>query len=411
VPNQPLNIRSYTWGASGLSWAYVIHRLVDAFDRLGHNTFVASTNGMEADAFYDKDKMVKSIMALQDFGTGKKSIDLDFTYTVMPNLPQRFLSNSKAKCVIYNYETNYWPKEWRKYYHIPDFYFPSSNFSAEIFHINGIPAEKIFVIPHGVDTSVFNPDIPPIKLKTKKRFKFLSVVAPHYRKNIGATLEAYCKAFKKTDDVCMVLKTKVYKHSDGEWDQNNPEKNPNGRKGFEIVLGDVFKELYKKFGKDNIPEIELLGGHVENVASIYNACDCHISTTSCEGFFMPGIESFASNLINIATNYSAHLDYMNEDNALLIDTKLRKAKLGEQYWGFNKNSMAGEVSVRHTAELMRHAYENHDELLEKFRPEMEKTVRQFSWESAAQMMIDATTGDLPHYEPNSYHMKAHRRIK
>jgi len=331
-------------------------RLGQAFERLGHNVYPISTNGLSnSDPYFSEKKMLESTISLQRFGPGKKSIDIDLTYTVPSNFPKRFLSNSKHKCAIYNYETwaydGGWPKDWKKFYGLVDYYFPSSNFSAEVFVINGVPAEKTFVIPHGVDTTVFNPDIPKVKLNTKKKFKFVSVVAPHYRKNIDLLLNAYCQAFTNEDDVCLVLKTKVYKRSDGNY---HMQKNPKGRKAFEIILGDIFQGLVKKYGK-RMPEIELLSGHVENVSSIYNACDCHVTTTGSEGFGMPILESMACGLLNIAPNYSGHLDFINEDNGLLIDTKLRFAKPVEQYWSFNPAGKIGQPSLNHTVEQMRRA--------------------------------------------------------
>jgi glycosyltransferase involved in cell wall biosynthesis len=394
-----MNIRTYTWIQGMLSWAYVSARLCQALEELGHNVYTISTNGIRnSDPYFTEKKMIESTIALQKFGIGRRPIDMDFCYTVPSNFPKRFLTNSKHKCAIYNYETHYWDPKWAQFYYIVDYYFPSSNFSAEIFHINRIPQEKIYVIPHGVDTRVFNPNISKIKLRTRKKYKFVSVVAPHYRKNIPALLDAYCRAFTKKDDVCLVLKTKVYRHSDGIYHMQN---NPKGRKAFEIILGDVFRELVKKHGK-NIPEIELLDGHVENVASIYNSCDCHISTTGAEGFFMPGIESFSCGLLNIVPNYSGHLDYMDKKNSLLINTKLRPAKNVEQYWAFDPRSQIGEVDINHTAELMKKAYKEHNVLMKKFKPNMDKMVRKFSWEYAAQLMIDAVEGKSEHYIPGTY---------
>lgn len=396
--DKPLNIRTYTWMQGGLSWAYVMDRLMNAFEEMGHNVYVASTNGLANNAGREKERIAESALKLLEFGPGKKPIDIDITYTVPQNFPQRFLSNSKNKCAIYNYEITYWHPQWKKFYHFVDYYFPSSNFSAEVFAINGVPPEKTFVIPHGVDTKVFNPEIPKVKLNTKKKFKFVAVVAPHFRKNIEMLLNAYCEAFTAKDDVCLVLKTKVYKHSDGVYDM---KKNPKGRKAFEIVIGDVFKKLYKKFGK-NIPEIELLSGHVDNVASIYNACDCHITTTGAEGFGMPLLESMACGLLSIAPNYSGQLDFMNEKNSLLIDTTMRNAKPVESYWTFNPKSKIGEASKEHTKELMHKSVNEYDKLMEKFKPEMERMVNEFSWIAASQKIIDAVEGRVPHYEPGTY---------
>ena len=361
-----LNIRCNSWlsSAANLSWVYVMERLLNAWENMGHKTHIVSTNGLGDGSVFSLDKMSKSLIELEKFGLGKRAIDLDITYTVPQNFPQRFLANSKHKAAIYNYETTIWPvSNWKQYYGIVDYYFPSSNFSAEIFVRNGIPQEKTFVIPHGVDTAMFNPDIPKINLKTKKTFKFCCVAAPHARKNLPTLLHAYCQAFNKQDDVCLVLKTKVFKHSDGMFDANT---NPNGRKPFEIVLGDVFKELFKKFG-NNMPEIEIISNRIDNVASIYNSCQVHVTATGAEGFGMPLAEVLNCNMINIAPNYSGHLDFLNEQNSLLVDTDLRYAKREEQYWNYDPKSKIGQPRLNHLSELMIKSYKEYFVLSPKNR--------------------------------------------
>jgi len=77
-----LNVRMYTWLHGGLSWAYVMSRLAQAFDELNHNVYFASTNGLEDnDDFINRDRMLESALKLQQFGPGKKPIDIDLTYT------------------------------------------------------------------------------------------------------------------------------------------------------------------------------------------------------------------------------------------------------------------------------------------------------------------------------------------
>ena len=402
------NVRIYSWGRGQLSWAYVMSRLGEAFERLGNNVYFMSTNGIaNNDAYLNDAKIIESAAKLQGFGPGKKQINIDLTYTVPKNLPQRFLSNSKHKCCIYNFETTYWPNEWGQYYVCADLYFPSSNFSAEIFVVNGVPVEKIFVIPHGVDTKIFSPSISPIKLRTEKGFRFVSVCAPHARKNIPGLLDCYCQAFTNKDDVCLVLKSKVYRHSDGLFDQAT---NLKGRNAFEIVLGDEFRRIQKRYGKQT-PEIELLAGHYDNPASIYNACQVHISTTGSEGYGLPELEVMATGgkdgkgIFNIATRCSGLLDFMNDDNSLLIDCCTRYSLPEENYWGFNPKSKIYQIDNNHCIELMHKAYNEFDILVERFRPNMKKTVDALSWESAAQKIIDVTEGKVNHYQPGTYDLE------
>lgn len=360
---------------------------------------VQSTNGMDESFFDEPNKQAKSIARMEQFGPGKKEIDIDFCYTVPNNYRQRFLANSKNKCIIYNYETTVMPPEWKSQYNYVDYHFPSSNFCAEVFYRNGVPLKKIFVVPHGVDKKRFNPDIPPVKLRTKKKMRFLCVSAPHYRKNLDILLNAYCQAFTAKDDVCLVLKTKIWKATD----PISSKQNPDGKKGYELCLGQLIKPLVKKYGK-NMPEIEIIGGHVKNPASIYNACDVHVSATGSEGWGLPQTESYFCGLYNIVSKYSGHLDFLDDSNSLLVDTKLTTAKPTEQYWISPPSSKAviGRPNQNHLAELMIKSYKEHPQLLEKFMAGREAFIEKYSWENAAQQIIDVCDKKVEHYKPGTY---------
>jgi glycosyltransferase involved in cell wall biosynthesis len=382
-----MNIRTHTWLQDSLSWSSVVTELINAFDSLGHTTYVVSTNGMNERLFNTPGKMVNSVLGLQKFGPGKQAIDLDFTFTIPQNFPQRFLPNSKHRAAIYAFEYAEWPPHWKQFYNLANLYFPPSNFAAEVFYHNGVPKDQIFVVPHGVDVAKFNPDIPKYPLKTQKAFRFVSVVAPHSRKRIDVLLKAYCDAFTSKNDVCLVLKTKAFRKGDK-------------KQAFEVCAGDWLDELKAKYG-DQMPEIEVVDQRVDNVASIYNAAQVHVSTTGAECFLIPALESLACGLINIGTNYSGHLDFLNAQNSLLIDYKLTRAKREDQYWHCDKRNQIAQADQKHTSELMLKAFREYDALKVAFSPAMKQTVEQYSWKSAAQRMLDVCAGQIQPYVPGT----------
>lgn len=377
-------IRSNSWFADNLSWSTALTELGNAFEDLGHRFMPISTNGMNEKLFKRQNIMVQSIMDLERLKRTNIPIDLDLTFTIPQNFPSRFLSNSKHKAAIYAYEYRYWAPQWKRFYDLADLYFPPSNFGAEIFAINGIPEEKIFVVPHGVDTTKFNTNVPKYPLKTKKSFKFVSIVAPHSRKRINILLNAFCEAFDKNDDVCLVLKTKIYDKKDT-------------KQAYEICVGKFIDELHKKY-EDSMPEIEIVQERVDNVAAIYNACNVNISTTGSEAFYIPGIESMACGLINVVTGYGGHLDFMNKQNSLLIDYKLTMATKEDQYWNFDPRNKIAQANQIHTSEMMIKAYKEYKQLTMQFNESMKKTVELFSWKNAAKMMLDTCDGKINHYK-------------
>lgn len=385
-----MNIRCHSWFAPNLSWADVCYYIINALDDLNHNTMVMSTNGFDEKRFKKPNKIIQSIIGLQHFGPGKGQIDLDFCYTVPQNFPNRFLSNSIKKAAIYNFEYKFWTPEWKKYYLFCDYFFPSSNFSAEIFAINGIPENKIFVIPHGVDLSEFNPSVAPIKLKTDKKFKFVSVCAPHARKKIDRLIGAYCATFKAQDDVCLVLKTKLHKSKESMAE-------------YEINVEDIIKEHANKLGQ-NMPSIEVIGGRIDSLAGLYTACDVNITATGAEGWYMPGLESMAAGLINIAPNYSGQLHYMNPTNAILVSGKMVPAQRKEQYWGFNSKNLSLDVDIAGLSDAMFSTYKNYNVLKDKMENNIKETSLAFSWSNAAQKIIDVLNGNCLPYKRGDYRL-------
>ena len=71
---------------------------------------------------------------------------------------------------------------------------------------SGVPAERVQVIPLGIDPDLFSPSGPALPLPTSKKFKFLFVGGTIHRKGIDVLLRAYGRAFYRSDDVCLVIK-------------------------------------------------------------------------------------------------------------------------------------------------------------------------------------------------------------
>lgn len=81
-----------------------------------------------------------------------------------------------------------------------------SNYVRKVYERSGIPAEKIRVIPWGLDHEIFAPTAEPLLVPTDKSFKFLFVGGTIRRKGIDILLEAYLNEFNAKEDVCLVIK-------------------------------------------------------------------------------------------------------------------------------------------------------------------------------------------------------------
>lgn len=384
------------------SWSFVSQNLIRQIDKLGHEIYVKSSNDLKHfpddlkhlllpgyhGAFSDAQGVPKNADYLDTNGNiinvdikkplpnipDNKNYDLELAYSILYQGPRRFYPQTRARALIWNLDNTIFPPGWKEYHRSLDYVLPSSAFAYNIFKENGIPAEKMFVVPHGVDTNFFNKNIPPYPLETKKRVKiFCNTIQPHGRKLYDRVFKGYLDAFTSKDDVCLVLKTKF--------------KTPDPKSAFEVDVKKILTDLYSKYR--NPPEIEIINDtYIENIGSLYTACDIVVNMSSIECFWLPGLESLACGNVVIAPRYGGQLEYLNDDNSLLVNTKEMLAPQSHQYWTFDSEAVTGDPDTKHFTELLRYAYENLDKEKERIKVAAEKTVEKFSWENAAKLILD-----------------------
>ena len=165
---------------------------------------------------------------------------------------------------------------------------------------------KITVIPE----SYFDVDldkIKPINLNLNTPFNFLLVGTltgnnpENDRKNIYYTIKWFCENFKEDPSVGLVLKISTGRST--VRDRENTTK--------------IVQQLVSEVRQTAFPRIHLLHGHMsqEEIMSLYKerSIKCIISATRGEGFGLPLLEASACGLRTIATNWSAHVEFLQDD--------------------------------------------------------------------------------------------------
>jgi glycosyltransferase involved in cell wall biosynthesis/Tfp pilus assembly protein PilF len=168
----------------------------------------------------------------------------------------------------------------------------------------GAPADRVHVVPLGVDVGCFRPDAPLLPLRTAKRFKFLFVGGTIYRKGIDLLLEAYTQTFTRADDVCLVIKDMCV----GSFYRGQ-------------TAGNRIAEVQAQV---RAPEVEYIDRPLtENeLAGLYTACDCLVHPYRGEGFGLVVAEAMAGGLPVIVTGHGAALDFCNAANAFLLPAQV-----------------------------------------------------------------------------------------
>jgi len=163
-------------------------------------------------------------------------------------------------------------------------------------------------------------------------------------------------------------------------------KAPDKGKPFEVNVKTIIENALK--GRKNPPEIEVVQTFVPDIGSLYTACDAVVSMSACEGFCLPLLEALACETLVIAPRHGGQLDFLNDDNSLLINTGEMLAPRSMQYWHYHPKSVVGDPNVTHCAELMRRVYNNLEEEKIRVAAAREKTVSEFTWDRPAQMILD-----------------------
>lgn len=362
------------------SWSIVGQNISRELIKLGHDVDLFSTNG---DLYFPDDLRPYLKGQLEEgqhigpenfieliAGKLQATYDMQLSYTALRNFCGYFIRGNANRFGIWNYETTILPKAFAKYGLCVDKVVPSSNFSKEIFTKNGMSEDHQVVIPHGIHLDRFN-NLGKYELKTKKKYKILANIAqPHLRKNIPGLLETWGKAFTKADDVCLVMKIS--------------KKGANGV--MDIPINEIFNNFRAKY--KNHAEIEIIDTFIVDIEPLYNACDVVITMSHAECFWMPGLEAMAANKVVVAPRYGGQLDYMTDDNSILIDGKVIRADNRMQYWEPSPYAAVFDPSTDQAAEKLKDLVKNYGDYLNKFSPKMKEILPEYSWKRVAERFVE-----------------------
>lgn len=356
-----MNIKFQQFLGRSHSWSFVGQNLARSFISKGHEVDLCSTNGLE---FFPEDlkPYLKQENQLKPF------YDCQISYTAPTNFPKYLSRGDKNRFGIWCYEWPILPAGFAKYYNFTNKILAPSNFARDIFINNKVPEDRVVTIPHGINVEQYS-NKNKYQLKTKASKKILTNIGqPHLRKNISGLFEAYGRAFKKGDDVCLVAKISSKKIE----------------QQFEVDVLKIFHDFKKKY--KNHAEVELITEYVPNIVELYNACDIVYTMSYAEGYYMPGIEAIATNKLNIAPRYGGQLDFLNDDNSLLINGKIIRAEQRMQYWNASVHNTCFDADIDDAVLKLRKAVNEYDTLMDRFNKNV-KPINEYSWDSVTDKIM------------------------
>lgn len=366
--------------SNNYSWAIVAQNISRQLIKSGHDVDLFSTNGFRHFPKDLENNLVGCSLNEQtdlplpkEFKLKKNGLDSEYdmqlSYTALLNFPHYLNRGKKNRFGIWCYEfagQNSLPIGFAKYHNFCDKILAPSKFAKQVFVDSKIPEDKIEVIPHGYNPEDLNCET--LKLNTTKKIKILCVIGqPHIRKNLPGLLEAYGKAFTKTDDVCLVLKV--------------VDKEP--KHMFEVS----FKKIFNKWNNNNRPEVLIFKDFITDLNPLYKACDIVFTMSHSECFWMPGLEGLAHKKIIVAPNWGGQTDFLNTNNSFLIEGKEIPAPPEAHYWAASNYSKYFEPSITDGVDKLRAAVNEVDKTNSSLKNELDKSPTDYTWGSIANQII------------------------
>lgn len=263
-----------------------------------------------------------------------------------------------------------------------DYIFTASKWSKEILQNNNIKV-PIYVAPLGVDTEIFRS---PAKIKMDNgNYVFAHVGKWEHRKSHDFLLSAFEKAFDINDNVELwLLPHNMFLNEQEE------------KQWLDLVSNNKLKDKIKIFNR--LPT-------QYHLAEFIYYSDCGIFLSRAEGWNNEILEFMALNKPVIATNYSAHTEYCDNNNCYLVNIEeLEIANDGKWFFGQGKWAKLAENQMEQTVDHMRSVYNN--SVMEN--PSGLETAKKYSWNNTCSI-IDQTLTKNNSYYANTQTRKKRKR--
>ena len=251
-----------------------------------------------------------------------------------------------------------------------------SNWSAAGFLQLGLRADQVVVIPHGVDTTVYRPDVQNREAARNQLhlggFVFLTVGAMTGNKGVHELLRAFARVAQKYSDTTLILKgaDDLYKSRDMLQSclTNMSIHDQHTIANRMIYFGKTFS--------------------MEAMAKLYQLADAYVSPYFAEGFNMPVLEGAASGLPVICTSGGSTDDFVKDSFARKIRSELLPIPL---------ENIDGHVlvpEVEHLTDLMFEVIENAAWRRAAIIAGPQHVASNYSWDTVTQLLTDALFGDV-----------------
>lgn len=213
---------------------------------------------------------------------------------------------------------------------------------------SGVPAERLRVVPNGIDGATFSPDGPVMDIGGD-RFLLAMVGAMSPRKGVDIALEAYGSTFSSADKVLLAIKNYDYgrdawcREIIGDWQKRLGERAPTVEYIYQMGVGNSDPPWAPA-----------------QIAAFYRRAAQHgayLAPARVEGFGLTGLEALACGCRLGTTGWSGQLDYATPENASLFGYELTSSQNNLDLYEPDERPLWADPKVPEVAAWMRRVFE------------------------------------------------------
>jgi len=282
-----------------------------------------------------------------------------------------FYDHYKGPKIGYNvWETTLQPEAFFNRWKTYDQVWVPSKWQAECTIAQGMPIDKVKVVPEGVDINTFYPEDPQSTLDyVDGRFKFILFGRWEYRKATKEIIETFLKTFTKDDPVDLILSADNQFATDGL-------KSTEERLEHFGFTDERIKVKHFPSREDYITYLK--NGHV------------FLSCARSEGWNLPLIEAMACGTPSIYSNCSGQTEFASGKGlpVKIVGEKPNPDNVGNYY----------EPDFEDLARVMRDAFENYTDHKKRAVEEAKIIHRDFNWDRVAEIGRNTIQEFLDNYK-------------
>ena len=247
-----------------------------------------------------------------------------------------------------------------------------SRWPALAFERFGLASERVHVVPHGVDPTVFRPDAAARKtmretLGVQDAFVYLSVGAMTWNKGLDVLLAAFARVAETEPQARLLLKGADALYPSREFVQE--------------LLDDLPAKARETVASRLIYKGETYSARM--MADLLRAADACVSPYRAEGFNMPVLEAAGCGVPLICTAGGATDEFTDESFARRIRSSPARRALSPTEFGDYL-----EPDLDHLVELMRQALRERGAGADMGAAGATHVARNFTWERVTERLVE-----------------------